>query len=183
MFATLIGRLFLSTLGRLEVENLLDENSAVKNLGLIMAIYIKLASIFRDAALLEDNTEECFTRPGRFMWIPDRFDDYINAYATKFGITLRGLNEIDDLTAELNAQVPLPPCEVGWNWSTSFQFYQKGYASSPPMGPTECQIGGDGLDITTWTVADRKKYNFNRKDPLSAAILKDIKAGMVLCLA
>lgn len=169
-------------LARLGAENLLDENAAVKNLGLIMALYIKIASIFRNVCLLDEDKEEICTKPSRFTWTPDRFDDYVNAYAAKFGITLRGLDDIEELTADLDTDVSLPALQGCWGWSRSFESYEKRYASSPPMGPSQSQIGGDGLDIITWTGAERKRYNFDRKDPLSAAILKDIKKGMVMCL-
>lgn len=181
-FALLVGRLFLTMLARLEAQNLLDENSAVKSLGLIMALYIKLASEMRDGSLLEGDDKETIARPTRFTWIPDQFDDYINAYATTYGITLRGLDNIDDLTAELDTEVSLPRAEASWGCSAAFKSYQKNYAGSPPIGPSKSTIGGDSLDITSWTSAERKKYSFDKKDPLSAAMLKKIKEGMVMSM-
>lgn len=169
-------------LARLEAKKLLDENSAVKNLGLIMALYIKVASSFRASSLLQGDTEEVCTRPSRFTWIPDQFDDYINAYAAKFGITLRGLDDIDELTAKLDTEVSLPASEVSWGWSKSFKSYQEDYPSAPHMGPSNSHFGGDNFDITTWSVAERKRYNFDNKDPLAGAILKNIKKGLVMSM-
>lgn len=163
-------------LARLEAENLLDDNSAVKNLGLIMALYIKLASVFRDGSLLEEDAEEVCTEPSRYTWIPDRFDDYINAYAAKFGITLRCLDDIDEMTAKLNTGVSLPASGGNWEWSKAFKSYQEEYPGEA------ARIGGDSLDITTWTAGERKEKSFDRKDPLSAALLKNIKKGMVMNL-
>lgn len=169
-------------LARLEAENLLDEVSAVKNLGLIMALYIKLASTLRNMSLLDQDDKESVTRPVQFTWVPDRFDNYINAYGTKFGITLRGLGDIDDLTADLDTDASLPPSELSWGWSRHFKSYQKKHARSPPIGRSKSKIGGDSLDITSWTSAERKKYSFDKKDPLSAALLRSIKEGEVLSL-
>lgn len=163
-------------LARLEAENLLDDNSSVKNLGLIMALYIKIASVFRHGSLLEEDAEEVCPNPSRYTWIPDRFDDYINAYAAKFGITLRGLDDIDEMTAKLNTEVSLPASGGSWEWSKTFGVYQKEY-------PGEAgKIGGDSLDITTWAAAERKEKSFDRKDPLSAALMRNIKKGMVMSL-
>lgn len=163
-------------LARLEAEELLDDNSAVKNLGLIMALYIKVASVFRAGSLLEEDEEEVCTTPTRYTWIPDRFDDYINAYANKFGITLRGLDDIDGMTANLKTDVSLPASGGNWGWSKALQQYRAEY-------PGEASgIGGDSLDITTYTAAERKQQSFDRKDPLSAALIRNIKKGMVMSL-
>lgn len=163
-------------LARLEAEKLLDDNSAVKNLGLIMALYIKIASVFRANSLLEEDAEEVCTTPAPYTWIPDRFDDYINAYATRFGITLRGLDDIDEMTANLNTNVSLPASGGDWEWSKALKEYRAEFPGEAGV------IGGDNLDITTYTAAERKQQSFDRKDPLSAAMIRNIKKGMVMSL-
>lgn len=177
-FATLIGRLFLTMLARLEAQNLLKENSEVKNLGMIMALYIKIASVMRSGDLLEVDEEDTH---GRFTWDPSSFDDYVNAYGTKYGITLYGPPKLDDLTANLDTDVTLPTAEASWGWTKAFKAYQRSYASgAPQVGRGKSTIGGDALDITTWSSADRKGYSFDEKDPLTAAEIKSLKAGAVL---
>lgn len=183
LFAKLIGRLFLTMLARLEAQKLLSETSDVKNLGLIMALFIKVASNLRSGSLLEDDDEETNARPSSFTWSPAKFDDYINAYAAKFGITLHGPDDMDGLTAELDTDVSLPAAEESWGWAQAFKSYQKNHGGSPPIGRSKSGIGGDALDITTWTSAERKQYSFDKKDPIKAAELKALKEGKVMCLA
>jgi hypothetical protein len=47
---------------------------------------------------------------------------------------------------------------------------------------TTVVIGGDSLDITTWTSAERKKKAYDKKDPLGKEI-DAIKEGLILDLA
>lgn len=156
-----MGRMFLTMLARLEREQLLqDQNSEVKNLGLIMALFIKLASELRGGSLLEDGDEETVKKSSpRFKFKPSEFDGYILAYANKFAITLRGPIDIDELVAELDTDAKLPASgQDPWGWNTALKSYSKDYAISPPMGGGKATIGGDSLDITTWSSAERKRY-------------------------
>jgi hypothetical protein len=41
-------------------------------------------------------------------------------------------------------------------------------------------IGGDALDITTWTSAERKEFNFDGRDPFGAREIAALKKGDVL---
>ncbi|KAH6974674.1 hypothetical protein EDB80DRAFT_316617 [Ilyonectria destructans] len=43
------------------------------------------------------------------------------------------------------------------------------------------KIGGDGFDISTWSSAERKQYNFDNQDPLPKTI-KSLGKGLVLVL-
>lgn len=167
-------------LSRLGAEDLLADVSEVKNLGLVMALYIKLADGFRSASLLEGDEEEKIVQPAPFRWTPSKFDDYINGFASKYGITLSGLDDIDYLTADLDTDVQLPSDETSWRWDKAFKKYSKRYATSPPMGGGKAKIGGDNLDITAWSSAERKKYSFDEKDPLTKQDLDALKAGMVM---
>lgn len=154
-------------LARLEAQNLLTQTSEVKNLGLIMALYIKAVADLRSGFLLEDEEE---VTDATFTWTPSNFEDYINAYSTKYGITLHGPPGIDDLTSNLDSDVTLPTAEASWGWTSAYKAYKRSHGN----------IGGDGLDITTWSSADRKKYRFDSKDPLKAPELKALKAGAVM---
>lgn len=107
MTAKMTGRLFLGMLSRLEAMDLFSEGSEVKNLGLIMTLYIKHASDMRDGSVLEDGDEEKLKKTS-FKWNPSRYDDYIHAYANKYGIRLHGVDNVEELTAELQ-DVNLPP--------------------------------------------------------------------------
>lgn len=40
--------------------------------------------------------------------------------------------------------------------------------------------GGQGMDITKWTRAERKKYSFDKKDPLADVPDKALRDGEVL---
>jgi hypothetical protein len=44
-------------------------------------------------------------------------------------------------------------------------------------------IGGDNLDITTMSSAERKEASYEKKDPLSKEMLKKIAEGEVLVMA
>lgn len=178
--AELIGRLFLTMLSRLEAKDLLADVSDVKNLGLIMALYIKLAATFRAGSLIEGSEKDKVYKPTPFTWTPSKFDDYINGFATKYGITLRGLPDMDDMTADLETDVRLPADEAAWGWDKTFKKYSKRYARSPPMGGGKAKIGGDNFDITAWSSAERKKYSFDKKDPFSKKDLDALKTGMVM---
>lgn len=167
-------------LSRLEAKGLLCDGSEVKNLGLIMALYIKLARELRDGSLLEEKWLDCTSKPVSFRWYPSRFEDYINAYALKFGITLQGMDDIDLLTAGLDTDVELAAHEASWDWDRTFRGYCRRYAMAPPMGGKEAMIGGDQLDITAWTSAERKRFHMDKKDPLSKKDLDNLKEGLVL---
>lgn len=168
-------------LARLEAKNLLSDGSEVKNLGLIMGLYIRLAATMRDGSLLEDNGVEINKKPA-FTWKPSRFDDYIHAYANKFGITLRGVDNLDEVTAELEDVSVIISDEAAWGWTDSFKSYSKDYARGSPMGGSKAKIGGDQFDITAWSSAERKAHSFNNKDPLTKQDRDALKAGMVLSI-
>lgn len=179
--AKMIGRLFLAMLSRLEALNLLSDGSPVKNLGLMMTMYIRQASTFREGSLLEDDDEEKLTKPS-FKWEPGRFDDYIHAYANKYGIRLYGVDNIDEVTAELK-EVSLPATgEHLWDWPAKFEEFKEDGAFPRLVGGRPAVFGGDSLDITSWTSAMRKKYSFGKKDPLGKKELDALKSGMVMSL-
>lgn len=148
-----------------------------------MALYIKLAATFRQSGLLEKKKNESVNN---FKWTPTSFDDYIFAYAKKHNITLYGLDNIDELTQELKADVELPAAgEEAWAWPAAFKVYDKSHPVPHFFGPGragKAGIGGDGLDLTAWRSADRKKYAFNNKDPLGKKEIDDIKSGSILLI-
>lgn len=148
-------------LARLEREKLLqDQSSEIRNLGFIMSLFISLASEMRDASLLSDDGEEAVKKSSpRFKFNPSDFDAYIVAYANKFGITLRGPDDIDEMVADLDTDAKLPASgEDPWGWNDALKSYSKNYATKPPVGGGKAGIGGDSLDITSWSSAQRAQY-------------------------
>lgn len=175
------GHLFLSMLSRLEAMNLLSDTSEVKNLGLIMTLYIKYASYVR-VDLLGELEDEKLKKPS-FEWSPSRWDDYIHAYANKYGIHLHGVDDVEELTAGLE-DINLPaPGDHLWDWPRALKTYKKEGILVPFAGGRKGGFGGDGLDITSWTSSTRASYSFHDKDPLGKKERDAIKAGMVLSLA
>ncbi|KUI56209.1 hypothetical protein VP1G_03611 [Cytospora mali] len=172
----LIGRLFLTMLARLEREQLLEDQSPdIKNLGLIMTLFIKLASVMCESSLLQEDKQET-VKPSKFKFTPSDFDAYILAYANKFAITLQGLADLDELLAELDTYATLPPSgQDPWGWDAALKSYSKDYSTRG-----KAIIGGDNLDITTWSSAERKQHSFTKKDPLTKKDLDALKSGGVL---
>ncbi|KAG7057572.1 hypothetical protein JMJ77_0004956 [Colletotrichum scovillei] len=151
--AKLIGNLFLATLARLEFEGVLAADSEVEDLGCVMAGMLKVASAFRGFDLF-----------------------YVAAYAKKHGITLKGVPGLKALVDDLEGEEEeLPNAEEHgedpWGWADALASYKKGR-----------KIGGDDLDITSWTPAKRKQHAFNKKDPLGKKEIDAIKNGMVMML-
>ncbi|KDN65805.1 hypothetical protein CSUB01_04988 [Colletotrichum sublineola] len=172
--ARLIGNLFLATLARLEREGVLAPDSEVKDLGHVMAGMLKVAAVFRGYSLLEHGTRVRKSKKRPFPYAEDSFDNYVAAYAKKHGITLRGVPGLKDLLVNVDDSVELPNEEHGddpWGWQAAFSEYKKGR-----------DIGGDNLDITSWTSAERKRAAFNKKDPLGKKEIDAIKNGMVMML-
>lgn len=175
------GWLFLAMLSRLENMDLLSESSQVKNLGLVMTLYIKQAADIRGMDALDDNDEEKLKKPS-FKWTPDRYDDYIHAYANKYGIRLHGVDSVEELTAELK-DVGLPAKgDHLWDWPSKLTTYKKVGTLSNMIG-REAAFGSDGHDIMSWPSATRARYSFKKKDPLGKKERDAIKACMVMSIA
>ncbi|WDK12505.1 hypothetical protein CGRA01v4_03785 [Colletotrichum graminicola] len=173
--ARLIGNLFLATLARLEREGVLTPDSEVKDLGHVMAGMLKVAATFRSYSLLDQGARmKRSTKKRPFPFDEDSFDNYVAAYAKKHGITLRGVPGLESLLKDVDDSVKLPKETHGddpWGWETAFSEYKKGR-----------KIGGDDLDMTSWSSAERKRAAFNKKDPLGKKEIEAIKNGMVMML-
>jgi hypothetical protein len=173
--------MFLAMLAKLECEDLLKPDSEVKNLGLVMAMYIKLAVSIRPDYLISDDEDDKKPKKGSkklFKFNCARFDDYVLAYAKKYNIKLLGPSDIDDLVAELE-EVDLPAAgDDPRGWTGAFKEYVRDRGVSQPG--KKARIGGDNLDITTWSKAERTAHSFTKKDPLGKKEIDAIKEGMVL---
>jgi hypothetical protein len=180
-------------LSQLEREKLLAKDSEIKSLGLIMGMFMDFARGSRDYGLLEsDKSESLGPAKDKKKWKPHYFDGQILAYARKYDVELVGPSSVHKSIAEADADVDLPVPESNTGKADPFGFakYLKKY-SKDHGGITaflaqnktpRTAIGGDSLDITTWTSAKRKSKAFNKKDPLGKAELAALKEGMVLQL-
>lgn len=179
VIAQMVGRMFLTMLARLERDNHLSDVSEIKNLGFMMACYIKFAAHMRSHSLLEDQDgskpkKSKKSKSARFKFDVNNFDKYILAYASKHGIKIQGPTDIEDKIADLESDVELPESGLDpWDWEAAFKNFSKDYAVAK-------KIGGDSLDITTWTSAQRRSAHFDHKDPLGRDEIKALKKGYCL---
>ncbi|KAI8258455.1 hypothetical protein K4K58_003281 [Colletotrichum sp. SAR11_239] len=175
--AKLIGTLFLSMLARLERMDLLKPDSEVRDLGMVMAGFIKCAQAFRGYSLLEDHDETRKSKARPFVYVPSHFDGYVAAYAAKYNIKFGGVKGLKSLLDDVDEDVDLPTEKDGedpWGFKAALKEYKAERGG---------KIGGDSLDITGWSSAERKQHAFRKKDPLPKDILDGLKAGEVIGLA
>ncbi|KAK4150906.1 hypothetical protein C8A00DRAFT_36482 [Chaetomidium leptoderma] len=187
----LLGRLFMSMLARLERERLLARDSAIKNLGLIMALFMDFARKARRMSQLSSSSRQSLLpAKSKKKWAPHAFDDHIFAYARKYDIDLVGPYKIDEILANADGDVDLPAPEHNTGKADPFNFTRnlKRYKEEQggitgwmvftvnPLTP----IGGDCLDITSWTSDARKAKHFDEKDPLTKEQIDALKDGGVL---
>ncbi len=181
-------------LARLEREKLLSKDSEIPNLGLIMALFMVFGNGGRDYGLSEDSKQEALgPAKDKKKWEPHAFDSHILAYAHKYDIDLVGPHRIDKAVTEADDDVDLPVLESNstaqsdpFGFAKALKKYKSDYGgitaflaqNKNPAVP----IGGDNLDITTWTSAKRKSKAYNKKDPLGKRELDALKQGMVLSL-
>jgi hypothetical protein len=110
----------------------------------------------------------------------------IAAYGVKHNITLTGrLPKLDaKLASGTFADVPLPPsARDPWGWKKTLKKYTKGHGIpffANGLGPVT--IGGDSLDLTSWTSAERKEVSFDGKDPLGPRERRAIRDGEIMML-
>lgn len=177
----MIGRMFLTMLAKLEKEGLLKPDSDLKNIGVVMELYVQVARMLeRMADLLGDEEAVPLFKGSEVKFKPGLFHAYVKAYATKYNISLMDWSrENDNELPEL--ELP-PPGDDPWGWEKSFKEYvnQHGGRSGPGAKPI---IGGDYWDMTTWTSAQRKAQSWDNKDPLDKEARDAVKYGMVIELA
>ncbi|KAI1099710.1 hypothetical protein F4804DRAFT_321071 [Jackrogersella minutella] len=176
----LAGRMFLDMLAQLDNQDLVGDATDVKSIGTIMAMFLKIVPQMREVGILRGK------RGSKTKFQVDHFDDAILSYANQRGVTLQGPQDIDELTAKLNGDVKLPNkgTKDPWGWKAELKKYENKYSGLTGMMAQKesAGIGGDALDITTWTSAKRKAANFDHKDPLGKREMDAIKKGMVMQL-
>ncbi|XXG97885.1 hypothetical protein Hte_004199 [Hypoxylon texense] len=178
----LVGRMFLNMLAQLDEKDLVGDATEVKSLGTIMAVYLTVASEMRaQFGILEHNGKK-----GTKKFKPECFDDAVLSYANQRGVTLQGPSDIDELTAKLNGDVELPKkgTKDPWGWKAALTKYTNRFGGITSMMAKRhgSGIGGDAMDLTTWTSAERKAASFDKKDPLGKREMDAIKKGMVIQL-
>ncbi|KAK0617542.1 hypothetical protein B0T14DRAFT_569032 [Immersiella caudata] len=178
----LIGRLFLSMLARLEQEKLLSKDSEAHSLGLIMGLFVGVEENM--GFTLEAKEELLEPKTAKKEWSLAKYANYIVAYARKYDIQIRGPSGLEELVAQAPAIVELPS-NTGKTDPCGFDDALKAYSlknacvldhlsKRRKQGTT--LIGGDALDITTWTAAERKEASYRGNDPVSQGILDILKA-------
>ncbi|KAI0143008.1 hypothetical protein GGR57DRAFT_484677 [Xylariaceae sp. FL1272] len=175
----LIGRQFLYMLAQLDSNGLLSDSSPILSLPITMASYMRLANIQREGNLLHDSTKRRSYGQRKSLQ-PNFYDDAILSYANQRGIMLGGFKNIDDMCAECVPEVKLPDRDKRdpWSYKQSRNEYKTRYS----MLSDKATIGGDGLDLTSWSSAERKKNAFDKKDPLGKKELDALKQGMVMTM-
>ncbi|KAI1295809.1 hypothetical protein F5Y03DRAFT_399149 [Xylaria venustula] len=175
----LVGRMFLAMLAQLDGLGLVGDATAVQSLGCTMAMYMDLASIMRSANVISDEPRKEYTNKTRFQ--PDYFEDAVLTYANRRGVTLQGPDDIEELMAQADGDIELP--EKGdkdpWGWKAAFKKYAKDHGRSRSSRGA-AKIGGDDLDITTWSPAERKSASLTKKDPFTKKDIEALKNGLIL---
>ncbi|KAM7190219.1 hypothetical protein V8F20_009841 [Naviculisporaceae sp. PSN 640] len=191
----LLGRMFLRMLTFLESKFWLGppDASPIKNLGLMMALMIDVAGYARrNLSILEKSEKEpIFPPEDNKFWFPHKFEDQIFAYVLKYNIPLVGLKDAEKYA---NGQVDLPVfrdddpsgTEDAFEFYKDYTAYVNKYAgvtaflSKREEAAPKGIIGGDALDCSSWTSAERIKYSLRGKDHFSAKQVKAIKKGEVV---
>ena len=187
----------MTMLAQLQRENLLNSNSEIKNLGLIMALFMGFARLARQCSqLARSNKQSMGPAKDKRKWYPHAFDNQILAYAEEYNIELAGPHDMEELeeNADGTVDLPLPASNTAkadpfaftknlkrykqeqgglMEWMALSSGCHKPSGDSPP-------IGGDNLDITTWTSEKRKEKNFDDKDPLSKEMIEALEQGLVM---
>ncbi|KAJ5170605.1 uncharacterized protein N7500_003388 [Penicillium coprophilum] len=152
-FATM----FLSMLATLERNDLFKPDSEVKNLGAVIGLFIRFIVDVEQYGI---------------DW--DSHDAKTKAYAAKHDVTVHGLNH-ERYENSSGETVDLPEATAGandpWGWRKILAKLKK---------DKNGQLGGDSKDITSWTPAERKKYAFDKKDPIPRSALTHIKNGRIM---
>jgi hypothetical protein len=165
----LVKTMFLSMLATLERNRVLKPDSEIKNLGHMMALWLRLAE--EPCPIFFETRESDGTR---------RLASIIMAYAMKYDIALPNPGNLDSIKAIVEprakkVKLPAPESKKNdpWDWNKSLKSYV-GKFEVPAFAFAPGPVGGDKLDVTSWTSERRKKYAFDKKDPLTEEMIKDL---------
>jgi hypothetical protein len=165
----------LSMLATLQKEGHMKSDSEYKNIGWIIKLYLRLADLLREQSLIDE--EPTGKRKGAFKFNVGNFELYLRKYAAEAGINIP---DDKDAPGDTDVNMPNAEAEDPWNWAKSLAKYTKSYGTGAGK---KRHIGGDQYDVTTMSSAERKQAAFNKKDPITPAMMKRIKVGDCLVLA
>lgn len=176
---TQIARMVLTAVASLERSGQLANDSDTKNVGWVMALYQRLAQAMYDQGTLEE------ARPSTakmFKFHAGNLQLYLQSYASRYGITMPGTA---DISGDANLTMPKGTVKDPWSWVRSLSNYRRECVAPwyAFRGGYRDNIGGDGLDISTWDSEERKEHNFDKEDPLPKDAIEMLEKGLVLTLA
>ncbi|KAK0388455.1 hypothetical protein NLU13_4699 [Sarocladium strictum] len=139
-----------------------------RNVGWILSLWHDLARRFNEQSLLDGEPKP--SKAKTFKWAPNNFELYTVATAKRRGIKLVDVSE-SFIQAIPETTMPSLDKPDPWGWSAAFKRIGGGGRS----------FGGDALDVTSWSAADRKAAAFKKgKDPITPSMMKQIGEGMLM---
>ncbi|KFA45659.1 hypothetical protein S40293_11328 [Stachybotrys chartarum IBT 40293] len=153
-----IARMVLSGFALVEHRN---QVKSAKNAGWVVSLYAEFAKQMRQADLME---EHHMGKTKAFKFRAGNLDLYLRTYAKRWGFTIP--DAVDDSLDLDQLTLPSSTGRDPWGWKRTFPGYA-GYCSAPLYafrGEKRQGIGGDGLDVTSWTKAERKRVTYGGKE-------------------
>lgn len=180
----LIGCAFLSTLNELDMASLLKADSPIKDLGLVISLYVTWS---------HDLDGYGCDEPKHTKWRGEML-----AYVKKAGIDIEasGVFGVRDAVEKLVETYKTISSLKGaakadrWGWKKtvsawknndlySYQLLAQLTSHGKKYGKGG-KIGGEQYNILKMTKAERTKYNFDNKDPLADFSAKDLREGKIM---
>lgn len=144
----IVGLAILSTLNILEQGDLLNNDSVIPNIPLILSLFLGFPGDFGDAMSLGDEDQD--------------WPNAITAYAAKHDTNIKGKYGVtgenypaDELSAKKIALVEKAASVDKWDFKRRYKKFSATYGN-----------GGVEFDITKMSKAERKAKAFDKKDPL-----------------
>lgn len=169
-----VARMPLAILSAVEAAGMLATNAQgggprIRNAGFIIAIYIRLAAKFRDRGVLSTARPVEGGAGAFFKFDPNYLDLYLLAVARWYGITVPGINVggSDEEYPTMPTSTPITAHDP-WGWTRSFGPYAK----------ADPEIGGDWLDMSTWSSEERTAHSLSRTDPLPRDLPRRLRKGL-----
>jgi len=159
----LIGCALLTALNLVDAAEQLKPASEFPDLALVMSLYLYWAKGQEDCGI---DGDELDWRENVVAYAKKGNLDLDTVSCGKLKEELEELSDIDPIKGSTNAG--------RWHWPKKFKD-QKKYGME--LGPMK---GGSSFNILEWTRKERAKFAFDKKDPLSAEDLKELKNGGIL---
>lgn len=191
---TQVATMALATFAALVEAGLLRQNAEeVQNVGIVMSMYLKLLYLLKMVYLGEEMRALVTGKAamaekegvGKRRWDLQlaRFGSYVLTYATKYGVSLCGVEGMELYTRALDAYITLPK-EGGdmWGWADTFAVYRSSCLLPVHIVGATCtgRIGGDAFDVTSWSTEKRAEHSCDGKGALTELEIKAIQGGHVL---